>query len=156
MNRLGVRVVQMTGVGVWSAGLRYGDAADRTDAAAELESLGYTALWVPGGAGGDVFGDCRMLLAATERVPVATGILNLWMHSPEEVATGHAALTAEHPGRFLLGIGISHSMLVDAQEPGRYARPLATTREYLDALDAATPPVPVDERALAALGPKML
>jgi probable F420-dependent oxidoreductase len=156
MNPPEVRVVGMTGVGVWSGGLRYGDAADRADAAGELESLGYTALWVPGGAGGDVFGDCRVLLDGTARIPVATGILNLWMHTPDEVATGHAALTADHPDRFLLGIGISHSLLVDAQEPGRYARPLATTREYLDALDAATPPVPVDERALAALGPKML
>lgn len=146
----------MTGVGVWSGGLRFGDAGERAGAAAELESLGYTALWVPGGAGGDVFGDCRPLLDATERIPVATGILNLWMHEPADVAAAHAELTTDHPGRFLLGIGISHSMLVDSQEPGRYSRPLATTREYLDALDSAAPPVPVAERALAALGPKML
>jgi probable F420-dependent oxidoreductase len=148
--------VDLSGVGVWSGGLRFGDAAERVEAAAELEALGYRALWVPGGVGGDVFGDCRTLLDATSHVTVATGILNLWMHEPADVATGHAALRADHPGRFLLGIGISHSRLVDAQEPGRYTRPVATTRRYLDDLDRAEPPVPVAERVLAALGPRML
>jgi probable F420-dependent oxidoreductase len=148
--------MDLHGTGVWSGALRYGDRAAARDAAAELEDLGYTALWVPGGVGGDVFGDCAALLDATERVPVATGILNLWMHEPADVAAGHAALTAAHPDRFLLGIGISHSALVDREEPGRYRRPVATTRAYLDALDAADPPVPAGERALAALGPKML
>jgi probable F420-dependent oxidoreductase len=144
------------GTGVWSGGLRFGDRAVARDAAAELETLGYQAIWVPGGAGGDVFGDCRALLEATERVPVATGILNLWMHDAAEVATDHAELTSAYPDRFLLGVGVSHSALVDRDEPGRYRTPLATTRAYLDELDAATPPVPVAERALAALGPKML
>ena len=125
-------------------------------AAVELEALGYSALWVPGGVGGDIFGDCTALLEATESVAVATGILNIWMHEPADVAIGHAALTAAHPGRFLLGLGVSHSLLVDQAEPGRYAKPLAVTKAYLDALDAATPPVPVAERALAALGPRML
>jgi len=100
---------------------------------------------------GDVFGDCRALLEVTERVAVATGILNLWMHEPAEVAEGHAELTTDHPGRFLLGIGVSHSALIDSTEGGRYEKPMERTRHYLDALDSASPPVPVDERALAAL-----
>jgi len=144
------------GVGVWSGQLRFGDRGAVAEAAAELESLGYTALWVPGGAGGPVFDDCRALLDATRGVTVATGVLNLWMHTPDETAAGHAALTADHPGRFLLGLGVSHAPLVDRDEPGRYRRPLATTRAYLDALDAAQPPVPAGERVLAALGPQML
>jgi probable F420-dependent oxidoreductase len=148
--------MDLTGTGVWSGALRYGDRAAARDAAAELEALGYSALWVPGGVGGDVFGDCRALLEATTRVAVATGILNLWMHEPAEVAEGHAAITSDHPGRFLLGIGVSHSALIDSTEAGRYEKPMERTRHYLDALDAATPPVPVAERALAALGPKML
>jgi probable F420-dependent oxidoreductase len=113
-------------------------------------------LWVPGGAGGDVFGDCRALLDATERVPVATGILNLWMHDAADVGTGHAELTRAYPDRFLLGLGVSHSALVDRDEPGRYRKPLDATRTYLDALDTTSSPVPVAERALAALGPRML
>ena len=148
--------MDLQGTGIWSGALRYGDRDAARDAAAELETLGYSALWVPGGVGGDVFGDCRALLDATQRVTVATGILNLWMHEPDEVTAGHGALTSAHPGRFLLGIGVSHSALVDRDEAGRYAKPLDVTRDYLDRLDAATPPVPVAERALAALGPKML
>ena len=148
--------MDLSGTGVWSGALRYGDRAEIRDAAAELEALGYSALWVPGGAGGDIFGDSTALLEATQSVAVATGILNIWMHEAADVAVGHAALTAAYPGRFLLGLGVSHSLLVDQQEPGRYAKPLAVTKAYLDALDAATPPVPVAERALAALGPRML
>ncbi|MFI5046345.1 MAG: LLM class F420-dependent oxidoreductase [Acidimicrobiia bacterium] len=148
--------MELRGVGVWSGRLRYGDAAEISESAAELERLGYSALWVPGGVGGDVFNECRRLLEATERVPVATGVLNLWMHDPADVAADHHALTADHPGRFLLGIGVSHSQLVDRDGPPRYAKPLRVMNEFLDALDAAPTPVPRDERVLAALGPKML
>ena len=76
---------RLTGTGVWSAAPRYGDPAAAADAAAELEELGYRALWVPD-VGGDVFGAVGNLLAATTTTTVATGILNLWMHSPEETA----------------------------------------------------------------------
>jgi probable F420-dependent oxidoreductase len=64
-------------------------------------------------------------------------------------------VTSAHPGRFLLGLGISHAMLVNAKSL-TYERPLEVTAKYLDALDKADPPVPVAERALAALGPRML
>jgi probable F420-dependent oxidoreductase len=150
--------MRLTGVGIWSAELRrHEDEAASSAAARELEELGYTALWFPGGQGGPVMETARRLLDTTERVPVATGILNVWMHDPAEVAHQHAELTAAQPDRFLLGIGIGHRSAVDAKfDPGTYRKPLATTRAYLDALDAADPPVPPRERALAALGPKML
>jgi probable F420-dependent oxidoreductase len=143
-------------VGIWSGALRYGDRGQARDAAAELETLGFGALWLPGGIGGDIFEAVSALLDATSRVVLATGIVNLWMHEPAEVAEAHTRITSAHADRFLLGIGVSHAPLIDADHPGRYTRPLEATRRYLDALDATTPPVPVDERALAALGPKML
>ena len=96
------------------------------------------------------------LLVATKDVVVATGILNLWFHTPEEVSQAHAALVASHGSRLLLGIGVSHQVLVDSQEPGRYQKPLSAMGSYLDALDAAHPPLDRDYRVLAALGPKML
>ncbi|BBZ47825.1 LLM class F420-dependent oxidoreductase [Mycobacterium parmense] len=147
--------MELNGVGVWSSQLRYGDPSESADAAAELDELGFAALWIPD-VGGPVFDAVGRLLAATERTVIATGILNLWMHSPDDVAESYAALTAEHGDRFLLGIGVSHAPLIDAGNPGRYRKPLAATASFLDGLDAAERPVPAASRVLAALGPKML
>ncbi len=147
--------MELGGVGVWSTPLRSGARDDVVDAAAELGSLGYSALWF-GDVGGDVFGAAATLLEATRSIMVATGILNLWMHDPAETAAGFARLSAAHPGRFLLGIGASHAPIVDRTDPGRYRQPLAAMAAYLDALDTAEPPVPAEARVLAALGPKML
>lgn len=147
--------MQLAGVGVWSSQLRYGDAAESADAAAELEDLGYTALWIPD-VGGPLFDAVENLLGATSKAVVATGILNLWMHEPVDVAAKYQSLVSAHGARLLLGIGVSHAPLIDAGNPGRYQKPLAATKEYLEALDATEQPVPVDARVLAALGPKML
>jgi probable F420-dependent oxidoreductase len=142
-------------VGIWSIALRYGPAAQVAEAAAELDELGYSALWIPD-TGGDVFGAVARLLGATKRAMVATGILNLWMHEPAEVASGFARLAGDG-GRFLLGLGVSHGPLIDrVLKPGLYDRPLGAMRDYLDALDRADPAVPAGGRVLAALGPKML
>jgi probable F420-dependent oxidoreductase len=147
---------RLSGTGIWSAALRYGDKAEAAERSAELESLGYTAQWLPD-VGGELFGSLANLLGATSTSTIATGILNVWMHTPDETAAQHAALTAEHGPRFLCGIGISHRPLVDAiNEPGAYAKPLAKMTEYLDGLDAAEVPLPPSARVLAALGPKML
>lgn len=147
--------MDLSGVGVWSSQLRYSDPGEAAESAAELEELGFEALWIPD-VGGPVMDAVENLLASTKQVVIATGILNLWMHEPSDVAAKYAALTAAHGDRFLLGIGVSHAPLVDSKEPGRYRKPLAATRGFLDALDAAEQPVPVENRVLAALGPKML
>lgn len=147
--------MELTGVGIWSSQLRYGNPSESADAAAELDELGFRALWVPD-VGGAVFDAVGNLLAATKRTTIATGILNLWMHEPGDVADSFAALTAEHGDRFLLGIGVSHAPLIDAGAPGRYRKPLAATASFLDGLDTASRPVPASRRVLAALGPKML
>ncbi len=147
--------MDLSGVGVWSHHLRYGDPAQSAEAASELEDLGFTAQWIPD-VGGPVLDSVAHLLEATKHTVIATGILNLWMHEPSDVAASYASLTTTHGERFLLGIGCSHAPLVDAKEPGRYRKPLAATRSFLDALDAAEQPVPVQNRVLGALGPKML
>lgn len=148
--------MELTGIGVWSGQLRYNDASEAADAAAELDELGYTALWIPDVGGRSVLDAVGNLLGATNRAVIATGILNLWMHEPQDVAAEFAALTDRHGDRFLLGIGVSHAPLIDSREPGRYRKPLAATASFLDGLDAAERPVPTESRVLAALGPKML
>jgi probable F420-dependent oxidoreductase len=147
--------MDLSGVGVWSSQLRYGNPGESAEAAAELEELGFTALWIPD-VGGPVLDSVAHLLSSTKHTVIATGILNLWMHEPSDVAASYASLTKSHGERFLLGIGCSHAPLIDSKEPGRYRKPLAATRSFLDALDAADQPVPVENRVLAALGPKML
>jgi probable F420-dependent oxidoreductase len=144
--------MRLDGVGIWSPQLRFHeDEGELREAAAELEELGYSALWVPGRAGGPVFDAAGLLLRATSEVTVATGILNIWMHDPEEAAAERAQLDDAYEGRFLLGLGVSHAPMVE-----RYEKPLTAMRDYLDSLDAAAPAVPKAERVLAALGPKML
>ncbi len=145
--------MQLTGTGVWSPHLRYGDPATVAHDAAELDALGYAALWIPD-VGGDVLASVEHLLGATNFASVATGILNIWMHEPSEVAQRRAAWNDDWKQRFAMGLGVSHAVLIDSTNPGSYAKPYSKMVEYLDGLDAAG--VPADARLLAALRPKML
>lgn len=145
--------MELTGTGVWSHELRYGDPGEVRDAAAELESLGYTAAWIPD-VGGDLFTPLAHLLASTSTMVTATGILNIWMHTPADVGAWRDTLPVGQRARLLLGLGVSHALLIDAQPGMSWTRPVATMRSYLDGLDERG--VPRDARCLAALGPRML
>ncbi len=147
--------MRLTGTGIWSPQLRYGDAALIAEAAAELDELGYNAIWIPD-VGGDVLGSVETLLRSTPRLVVATGILNVWMQDPAEVAGRRASWTADWQRRFVLGLGVSHAPLIDHGHPGRYEKPFSKMVEFLDALDGAEVPFPSDARVLAALRPRML
>ncbi|MEU3183977.1 LLM class F420-dependent oxidoreductase [Streptomyces sp. NPDC006923] len=138
-------------VGIWSIELRADDpqqGRQAAEAAAELEQLGFGALWI---GGNSTVAHAQRLIEATSRIAVATGILSIWEHEAADVAEKHAALERSHPGRFILGLGASHPQLAEG-----YKRPYSTMRAYLDALDSAPVPVPAERRVLAALGPKML
>lgn len=116
--------------------------------AREIESLGYGALWVGGSPPGDL-ALIESLLAATDRITVATGIVNMWAVPADTVAAAYSRLEKRHPGRFLLGVGVGHP-----EATSDYRRPYATIVDYLDGLDRAC--VPRSAVALAALGPKVL
>jgi probable F420-dependent oxidoreductase len=147
--------VQLAGTGIWAHQLRYGDPGAIAESAAELDELGYSALWIPD-VGGDVLGSVETLLRAAPRAVVATGILNIWMHEPADVAAHIGGWDDAWKARFLLGLGASHAPLIDHGNPGRYTKPYTKMFEYLDGLDAAHPPLTEDRRVLAALGPRML
>lgn len=146
-------------IGVWSGELRFmRDRAAAHEAAAEVEALGYGALWIPGGTGTGrpLFEVAHGLLGATRRIPVATGILSIWIQDAATTAAGQEALRAAHPGRFLLGLGISHPTLVDDAARELLARPRTAMVRYLDGIDAAATTDLSGERVLAALRPRML
>lgn len=138
-------------LGVWSIDIRKADGP-ALDAAAELEDLGYGTIWYPAGSGSRGFDIADALLAATERIIVATGITSIWATTAAESNSRFTQLEHDHPGRFLLGVGASHESMVDQGHPGRYQRPLAQTAQYLSELTD----VPRQRRIVAALGPKML
>jgi probable F420-dependent oxidoreductase len=146
-------------VGIWigsrALGLGVSDSAEKelADALAEIEELGYGAMWV-GMASGDLT-QVSWLLRHTRRLVVATGIVSIWANPADTTAAAYADVAARYPGRVLLGLGVSHHHLVE-QSGQSYTRPYSKMVSYLDQLDAADPPVPADGRALAALGPRML
>ncbi|MFC8342672.1 LLM class F420-dependent oxidoreductase [Streptomyces sp. NPDC057280] len=133
--------------GIWSSGLRSTDPSRRgelAEAAAELEELGYGALWLGGSSSAR---DAAPLIEATSRIVVGTSIQSIWEHEPAASAASFAELDAAHPGRFVLGLGVSHAKFAE-----QYRRPYSALVSYLDALDEAGHPA--DRRLLAALGPK--
>ncbi|CAM5630565.1 LLM class F420-dependent oxidoreductase [Streptomyces spiroverticillatus] len=138
-------------LGIWHGALRAPEPQDLlelTDAVTELEDLGYGTIW---SGGSPSPADVAPLLEATDHIKVATGILSIWHHPAEDVAAAAAAYESRYPGRFVLGLGVSH----DALAP-QYARPYSAMTDYLDVLDKAETPLPAERRVLAALGPKML
>ena len=144
-------MVDLGPVGVWWSGSwRPADQSD-VDGGAELEALGYGALWSSGGFEPGLPSRFGRLLATTQHSAVATGIVSVWASPADSMATAANELEARFPGRFLLGIGASHSAVVPA-----YAKPYTKVVAYLDELDALAEPVPPERRVLAALGPRML
>jgi probable F420-dependent oxidoreductase len=139
--------IELGQFGLWTTYRAIGEE-NAGEAAQLAERLGYGAVWLGGSPS-----PARVtpLLAATERLVVATGITNIWQDEPHTVAAEHAQLQTAYPGRFLLGVGIGHP-----EATSDYKRPLTAMRNYLDGLDHAQRPVARDERCLAALGPKML
>jgi len=141
-------------VGIWSTAFRRAPLEQVSAAAAELESLGFDTLWVPGSSGGDVFERSRILLQATSRVVVATGVVNIWMHPVTEVAERFDELSTESGDRFVLGLGCSHAALVE-RAGMRYQAPVRRMVDFLDELEHSAV-VPRERLVLAALGPRML
>jgi probable F420-dependent oxidoreductase len=141
-------------IGIWSMELRTGSAEAVGDAAAELDDLGYLALWIPGLDGPGTIAQVEVLLGATRRATIATGVLGLWSQPPAQLAADHHRLTAAHGPRLLTGIGVSNAD--SARSKGQtYPGAVTAMTDYLDRIDAATDPIPHNERVLAALGPKM-
>lgn len=142
-------------IGAWTGSFQWpDDPGDVADAAAELESLGFGAVWI-GLSSGDLALH-EAILDATSQLVVASAILNVWTEPAATVAASYKRISEAHPDRLLLGLGASHASMVEAHTGQAYTRPLTKVASYLDELDAAETLVPSDARFLAALGPKAL
>ncbi|UFQ18006.1 MULTISPECIES: TIGR03620 family F420-dependent LLM class oxidoreductase [Streptomyces] len=150
--------------GVWTFAFEGQPAGRVREAAAEIEELGYGALWYGEAFGRDTVGQAWLLLSATQRIVVASGIANIAFREPLAMAAAERTLGEAFPGRYLLGLG-GHRVDDTAVEVDGYSVPtrgkaLSTMRRYLEAMDAAPAHGPAPDvaprRVLAALGPKML
>jgi probable F420-dependent oxidoreductase len=147
-------------VGLWTFQLDLQPVDAARAAVAEIEALGYGALWIPEVAGRDPLVTAALFLGATERLVVGTGIAGIYSRDALAMACGQKTVAEAFPDRFLLGLGVSHQPAVEAMRGHTYGPPLAAMREYLDAMDAApylaVAPAAPPARVLAALGPRML
>jgi probable F420-dependent oxidoreductase len=156
--------VKLGPIGVWSGAYAVAPAAEARAAARELDELGYDTLWYSEGLGTrESFTNAAVLLGATGRIRVASGIANVWGRDAVAAANAARVLADAFDDRYLLGLGVSHPRQVDPRGH-RYSKPVAFMSAYLDAMDddpfvspdgdaVARPPVP---RVLAALRPPML
>lgn len=147
-------------LGLWTFQLDVQPMREAQKFAAQIEELGFPTVWVPEAVGREPFASTALLLSATEKLILATGIASLHARSPMTMQAGWKTITEAFPDRFLLGIGVSHQPAVEGFHGGSYDKPYSTMVKYLDAMDrglyfAAQPSAP-PARALAALGPKML
>ncbi|QUQ68886.1 TIGR03620 family F420-dependent LLM class oxidoreductase [Kutzneria sp. CA-103260] len=144
-------------IGVWTFAFDGQPAGEVREAAAELDELGYGAIWFAESTGREALTQASLLLHATNRLTVATGIARTVGRDPAVMALAHHTLTEAFPERFLLGLGGHRS---PKQEPGITGagdpRPIDTMRDYLDAMDAVPGFSVRPRRALAALGPQAL
>ncbi|MET9438466.1 TIGR03620 family F420-dependent LLM class oxidoreductase [Streptomyces sp. NPDC006551] len=151
-------------VGIWTFAYEEQPAGRVRESAAEIEELGYGALWYGEAFGRDAVGQAWLLLSATRRITVASGIANIAFREPLTTAAAARTLGEAFPGRYLLGLG-GHRVDDTVHEVDGYpvptrGRAVTTMRSYLDAMDRAPAhgltPDPAPRRLLAALGPKML
>jgi probable F420-dependent oxidoreductase len=139
--------MELGSFGVWTAYRAIGEE-NAGEAAALVSDLGFGTFWL---GGSPRLSTVRPLLEAGGALTVATGIVNVWAYEPGDLAREYAELSPQFGDRLLVGIGIGHP-----EATSDYTRPLASTRTFLDGIDAAPQPIPADRRVLAALGPKML
>jgi probable F420-dependent oxidoreductase len=152
--------IEVRPIGIWTSQFDFQPAAKVREAAAELERLGFGAIWFPESVGRESLTQAALLLGATRRMVIATGIANIYARDPVTTAAGQNTLAEAYPARFLLGLGVSHIPLVEQVRGHRYGNPIPSMRAYLDAMDRApyraVSPSVKPPRVLAALGPQML
>lgn len=147
-------------VGLWTGVLDSMPSSAANELCAEASELGFKTIWIPEAVGRDPFVGAMRILENTSDLVIATGIANIYARDAMTMANGQRSIKEAHPGRFLLGLGVSHLHLVEWVRKHDYSKPLTYMREYLKAMHKArfmaVGPSELPELVLAALGPKML
>jgi probable F420-dependent oxidoreductase len=149
-------------IGMWDFHLNYHDADQIRAWVVELEQLGLGSIWVGEALFREPFTLAGVLLSATSKLTVATGITNIWVRDAFATVAAQLTLAEAYPGRFLLGVGVSHRQLVESERGHPYIKPFSAMSHYLDRMDEALDkykairPDHKPKRVLAALGPRML
>jgi len=147
-------------LGLWTFSLDQQPAGRARELATEIEEQGWGAIWIPEAVGRDPLIHATLLLEATARIVVATGIASIYARDPMAMNAGWRTVSEAYPARFLLGLGVSHQPMVEGLRGSEYKAPIATMRDYLERMDGAlylaAQPTEPPERVLAALGPRML
>jgi len=130
------------------------------DFARKLEDWDYSALWLPEAVGRDPFVVIAHLAASTRKLVFATGIANIYARDPMTMTAIRNTLGDIAPGRFIMGLGVSHQHLVSGVRGHEYKKPVSTMRQYLEGMDKALymAPKPAEQPpiVLAALRRNML
>lgn len=128
-------------------------------AARSIEELGFGALWVPEGfSSREIFAHLSLLLSATDRIAVCSGIANIGRRDPVAMANGIRTLQDAFGDRVVVGIGVGHQYQYESRDED-WGRPLQRMIAYLDGMDSAPwlgSELPPQHRLLAALRPRML
>ena len=153
--------MELSPLGIWTAQFDFAPASLIRETVAELEGLGYGAIWFGENIGREPISQAGLVLSSTRTIVVATGIMNIWARDPLATVAAQQTLSEAYPDRFLLGLGVSHSRLSKQRQGLDYTRPLLAMREYLRAMDGTAERYRAIKpkrtaRVLAALGPKML
>lgn len=147
-------------VGLWTGAFDAMASAQAAEHAALIEELGFSTLWIPETVGRDPFVTATILLGRTNTLSVATGIANIYARDAVTMANTQRSLEEAFPGRFLLGLGVSHEHLVNRVRRHDYSKPYSRMVEYLAEMDQAVfravGPTERSATVLAALGPRML
>jgi probable F420-dependent oxidoreductase len=146
--------------GIWTFTLDGVPAAQAAEHVSELDELGFGAVWFPEAIGREAFTNAALLLRGGDDIVVASGIASIWARDAVAAAAAQRGLAEAYPGRFLLGLGVSHEMMVELVRGHDYSRPFSTMSKYLDDMDRAqfmmAEPTVAPQRVIAALRPRML
>src|SRR5689334_24185612 len=104
------------------------------DLIGEADRLGFHSVWTAEAYGSDAVVPLAYIAARTERIHVASGIMQMPARTP--AMTAMTAMTLDHlsGGRFLCGLGVSGPQVVEGWHGVRYGKPLGRTREYFECL----------------------